>query len=1379
MAKTTDELFAEATEADYETAEPVTLAASDTEEEFQFRIDEHLRTIAIPEKGVVAGVEGDLNVNIARFTMMRYYHGRDLSKLNIRINYRNANGQVNYYTVSDATVSGDSIVFSWEYDADVTQYKGNVQFVVYLFSATNAVLKQRFFTTLGTLEVLEGLEVDSSIPVSEQTDILLHLKKDLSAYAEEVKKSLPADYTAMTEKVSSLKEDLEQLSDRMNNINGLTDESVNYNHIKMIEYDGEPSEDDNTVEPVAVNLFDKSTMVLNAYYNISGTANKIVNHSTARIGIVPVESGKTYSLSAVINDASITICNSTYGIGWLDANKEGLYSLVNALANGGGNLRKYVDGAWVTNPDTFIYRADDNGIGTTIGIPDGVSYISIGLKNSDNATTDITDYYMFEEGTACHDYVEYASGEIENPDVSETGNLTGCEIIKLFGGTLRDTYARNEVNNLATKVEKLKNYTTPEKSIEEKHLSDDLLSEIKQAGYIVGQDGNKYKITIDENGKIVPNRIYEIDTNGLLCDIQIINGAVVDTTGNVNTSGFAVTDDYFVGDSPMYGSTPECTNIINGQSLGSRTIVLLGDFDEATHVIFGNNDTMYGLRFGKNSTDYSCGFSTFSKILLPVQEFMKYGNTKYNIPLPLAYTRANISKDPLLMTDLHNVFFVMSVDVENSKYSVVFNEMMPGEFDYNYADYPALTNLRLFNGTTDDIPKIKRLIVYDRALTKDEIIELREKIMLLYYTQWYNSSTFVQGMTGFGSPSAYQVKSSERLPEFINTPIESGEHTITVNGENRTFTNVDPGEPAVEDNMSYVEALYWLNPIESLNVGDMYNIEAMVYPYDITKNSYNVEYVSSDPSVIECYYGVLIAKSSGSATITAKASNTTITCTLDITVSETETVNENYFYPSESYIYNGSHLVGGTSVATLKAIIGAIDEAAASGYNGVVFPKTTYHIKPFKSGVQCYIPTDFTVDFNNSYIYVDDNDYCHTTDSRPDHSVNPYIMFSFSGFKVTDDEGNQIEDKYYMSCKNSVVKNMHYYGERRLMSDLGYTEGDYGEQVNAFVFSTGAYKCKIENIDFHDTVGFNISTRMNGFDQWSGTGLDGAVRGCVRYSDFTSGKLDATGLTVNESDEWYHTDFLKLGYNYSDNPSTYTDMKYYKVGKMDAATTYGLTTRWYEIYWFDTDKNLIEYRPHQMTLETYLLPKNAVYFKVNARFPDGAPTSSNEGRVDTPHVIRVWPSVDPDRCYISNCKFYNPHASAISMTGGTNFVLSDIFAENGHSPLGVWSIDYEDGWQPMRHNINYRIICTGILVMPGGHNTATLHSVINTARSGSETEAVKYINCAINILQPSPKTNDMIANVTYRSDISSIKYQLDSARLREINCTKNTAMNVI
>lgn len=284
MAKTTDELFAEATEADYETAEPVTLAASDTEEEFQFRIDEHLRTIAIPEKGVVAGVEGDLNVNIARFTMTRYYHGRDLSKLNIRINYRNANGQVNYYTVSDATASGDSIIFSWEFAADVTQYKGNVQFVVYLFSATNAVLKQRFFTTLGTLEVLEGLEVDSSIPVSEQTDILLHLKKDLSAYAEEVKKSLPADYTAMTEQVSSLKEDLSDVNNSVSTTaDAYTMTAVDMESGTIDKITGVDGESNNTIR--SKDFFDISSTKSFVFSGI--TANpyyvRIVYYDSAKI----------------------------------------------------------------------------------------------------------------------------------------------------------------------------------------------------------------------------------------------------------------------------------------------------------------------------------------------------------------------------------------------------------------------------------------------------------------------------------------------------------------------------------------------------------------------------------------------------------------------------------------------------------------------------------------------------------------------------------------------------------------------------------------------------------------------------------------------------------------------------------------------------------------------------------------------------------------------------------------------------------------------------------------------------------------------------------------------------------------------------------------
>ena len=82
------------------------LAAETTEsdDELSFLIDEHLRIITVPERGVVLGVEGDKDVNRVRFRMNRYYHGSDLSSFQIRINYQNADGEVNYFTVSDKTV---------------------------------------------------------------------------------------------------------------------------------------------------------------------------------------------------------------------------------------------------------------------------------------------------------------------------------------------------------------------------------------------------------------------------------------------------------------------------------------------------------------------------------------------------------------------------------------------------------------------------------------------------------------------------------------------------------------------------------------------------------------------------------------------------------------------------------------------------------------------------------------------------------------------------------------------------------------------------------------------------------------------------------------------------------------------------------------------------------------------------------------------------------------------------------------------------------------------------------------------------------------------------------------------------------------------------
>lgn len=206
---TTDELLEEMLEDAEEYATPV------TDDDLQFWIDEHLRVISIPKNGVVAGVEGDKNVNKIKFGMNRYYHGFDMSTFSGRILYSNAKGNKNYYNITDMQASGSAITFSWLVDADAVQYMGKTAFVVYLFKIQGSELRQKFYSTLATLKVLEGLEVDSAVPVEKQTDIIERMKEEISAYTEEVKKSLPADYTAMTEQVSSLKEDLGDTSNEL------------------------------------------------------------------------------------------------------------------------------------------------------------------------------------------------------------------------------------------------------------------------------------------------------------------------------------------------------------------------------------------------------------------------------------------------------------------------------------------------------------------------------------------------------------------------------------------------------------------------------------------------------------------------------------------------------------------------------------------------------------------------------------------------------------------------------------------------------------------------------------------------------------------------------------------------------------------------------------------------------------------------------------------------------------------------------------------------------------------------------------------------------------------------------------------------------------
>ena len=149
-----------------------------------FVIDEDLRIIAIPERGVVLGVEGDKDANRIRFRMNKTWRGYDMSKFDLRINYQNANGDKNYYTVTSKHTEGNAVVFDWIVAADAVAYQGDVFFIVVGLITTGGMVNCAFHTTLSKAKCLEGLAVDTKTDIPEIRDFMATLKAEVEAYGQ-------------------------------------------------------------------------------------------------------------------------------------------------------------------------------------------------------------------------------------------------------------------------------------------------------------------------------------------------------------------------------------------------------------------------------------------------------------------------------------------------------------------------------------------------------------------------------------------------------------------------------------------------------------------------------------------------------------------------------------------------------------------------------------------------------------------------------------------------------------------------------------------------------------------------------------------------------------------------------------------------------------------------------------------------------------------------------------------------------------------------------------------------------------------------------------------------------------------------------------------
>lgn len=137
-------------------------------------IDPDTRQIIVPDVEQILGVENDGKSETKYFSCPRYVgNGLDLAACFMRIVFQNANGDKDGYLITDQTVDGDLIYFSWELSEKVTQYQGAVQFLFFAADATDPARKWN--TTLATGTSLVGLPTDGAAAEAATADVITQL----------------------------------------------------------------------------------------------------------------------------------------------------------------------------------------------------------------------------------------------------------------------------------------------------------------------------------------------------------------------------------------------------------------------------------------------------------------------------------------------------------------------------------------------------------------------------------------------------------------------------------------------------------------------------------------------------------------------------------------------------------------------------------------------------------------------------------------------------------------------------------------------------------------------------------------------------------------------------------------------------------------------------------------------------------------------------------------------------------------------------------------------------------------------------------------------------------------------------------------------------
>lgn len=291
-------------------------------------IDDNSREIYVPSGELLFGVTSDEKTERKYFQCPRIVGDNvDLTQYQLYINYQNANGEKDKYIVNDVKVVDDNITFTWLLSRKVTEYQGNISFIVCARNVdSSGNITNEWNTAIATGTCVVGLEVDYIL---------------IGAYEASIYDTSASTYLKQDEQVADFDKDLLCSISNVKPCSGLTQNLTSANAEKLAKNRGEgwhsTSIKDVSLEQLLM-IIELGTM--NTQNGINQGVVSIVDNSSYNCA---VHTGSTSSLGNATGRATTSI--GYKGVDRTEYTGESQTSIsFRGVKNFWGNIWKLIEG---------------------------------------------------------------------------------------------------------------------------------------------------------------------------------------------------------------------------------------------------------------------------------------------------------------------------------------------------------------------------------------------------------------------------------------------------------------------------------------------------------------------------------------------------------------------------------------------------------------------------------------------------------------------------------------------------------------------------------------------------------------------------------------------------------------------------------------------------------------------------------------------------------------------------------------------------------------------------------------------------------------------------------------------------------------------------